>query len=100
MLVPLGCGSAGSNGRAAGTTHTAGGSVSLVAYSTPKPVMQKLIAKFRSTPPGRGVLFSQSYAPSGSQARAIAAGQPADAVFLSTGLDVDTLAAAGLVNKN
>src|ERR1700749_873658 len=74
--------------------------LNLVAYSTPKPVMQKLIAKWQQTHAGRGVSFAQSYGPSGSQARAVAAGQPADVAFLSTGLDVDTIADAGLVAKN
>lgn len=76
-----------------------GTTVNLVAYSTPKPIMQKLIARFGHTAAGKGVSFSQSYGPSGSQARAIVAGQPASIAFLSTGLDVDTLADAGLVSK-
>jgi sulfate/thiosulfate transport system substrate-binding protein len=46
------------------------------------------------------VSFSQSYGPSGSQARAIAAGQPTDVAFLSTGLDIDTVADAGIVSKS
>ena len=43
--------------------------------------------------------FTQSYGPSGAQAKAIAAGQPCDVAFLSTGLDMDTVADAGLVAK-
>jgi sulfate transport system substrate-binding protein len=81
-------------------TKKTGGSVNLVAYSTPKPVMAKLITRFLHQPAGQGVSFSQSYGPSGSQAKAIAAGQPADIAFLSTGLDVDTVVDAGLVSKN
>ena len=77
-----------------------GTTINLVAYSTPKPVMQKLITRFGQTSAGQGVSFSQSYGPSGSQARAIAAGQPASIAFLSTGLDIDTIADAGLVAKN
>jgi len=77
-----------------------GTNLSLVAYSTPKPVMQKLISRFGHTSAGQGVTFSQSYGPSGSQARAIAAGLPADVAFLSTGLDIDTIVDAGLVGKN
>jgi sulfate transport system substrate-binding protein len=79
--------------------HRTGTTLNLVAYSTPKPVMQKLILRFGHQPAGQGVSFTQSYGPSGSQARAIVAGQPADIAFLSTGLDVDTLVAAGLVSK-
>jgi sulfate/thiosulfate transport system substrate-binding protein len=77
-----------------------GTTVNLVAYSTPKPVVQKLISRFGQTAAGKGVSFSQSYGPSGSQARAIVAGQPASIAFLSTGLDIDTLADAGVVSKS
>ncbi|HET8752444.1 MAG TPA: sulfate ABC transporter substrate-binding protein [Gaiellaceae bacterium] len=84
----------------AAQARPAGTSISLVAYSTPKPVVQKLISRFGQTPAGRGVSFTQSYGPSGAQARAIAAGQPADIAFLSTGLDIDTLLDAGLVSKS
>jgi sulfate/thiosulfate transport system substrate-binding protein len=76
-----------------------GTTVNLVAYSTPKPVVQKLISRFGQTAAGKGVSFSQSYGPSGSQARAIVAGQPASIAFLSTGLDIDSLADAGIVSK-
>src|SRR5206468_10659994 len=62
-----------------------GSNLSLVAYSTPKPVMAKIITAFEQTPGGSGVGFSQSYGPSTNQAKAVAAGQPADLVFLSTG---------------
>jgi sulfate transport system substrate-binding protein len=95
LIIPVlfGCASSAAQARQTGTT------VNLVAYSTPKPVMQKLISRFGHRPEGRGVSFSQSYGSSGSQARAIVAGQPADIAFLSTGLDIDTLADAGLVSK-
>jgi sulfate/thiosulfate-binding protein len=75
-------------------------SLSLVAYSTPKPVMAKLIQAWQKTPDGSGVSFTQSYGPSTNQAKAVAAGQPADLVFLSTGDDVNLLVDAGLVNQN
>lgn len=74
--------------------------LNLVAYSTPKAVVAKLISRFQHQPAGQGVSFTQSYGPSGSQAKAIIAGQPADIAFLSTGLDVDSIADAGLVAKN
>jgi sulfate/thiosulfate-binding protein len=63
-------------------------------------VLAKLITRFEHQPPGQGVSFAQSYGPSGSQARAIVAGQPADIAFLSTGLDIDTVADAGVVAKS
>ncbi|HJQ49713.1 MAG TPA: sulfate ABC transporter substrate-binding protein [Gaiellaceae bacterium] len=96
LVIPVlfGCPSSAAQARQAGTT------LNLVAYSTPKPVMQKLISRFGHQPAGQGVSFTQSYGPSGAQARAIVAGQPADIAFLSTGLDIDTLVQAGLVAKS
>jgi sulfate transport system substrate-binding protein len=80
--------------------NTNGGSLSLVGYSTPKTVMGKIISLWQQTPGGKDVSFTTSYGPSGDQARAVAAGLKADIVFLSTGLDVNTLVDAGLVDKN
>jgi sulfate transport system substrate-binding protein len=96
LILPVlfGCASSAAEARQAGTT------LDLVAYSTPKPVMQKLISRFGHQPAGQGVSISPSYGPSGSQAKAIVAGQPADIAFLSTGLDIDTVADAGLVAKS
>jgi sulfate/thiosulfate transport system substrate-binding protein len=94
LPVVFGCASGAAQAKQAGTT------LNLVAYSTPKAVMADLISRFGHQPAGQGVSFTQSYGPSGSQARAIVAGQPADIAFLSTGLDVDTLVDAGLVAKN
>jgi sulfate transport system substrate-binding protein len=74
--------------------------LSLVAYSTPKTVMAKIISAFQQTPAGQGVTFTTSYGPSGDQAKAVAAGLKADLVFLSTGDDVNTLVKAGLVAPN
>src|SRR4051794_32992327 len=67
----------------AATTRSSGSSLGVVAYSTPKPVMAKIIQDFQATPAGQGVDVSQSYGASTSQAKAIAAGQPADIAFLS-----------------
>ncbi len=79
---------------------TAGTSLSLVAYSTPKTVMGKIIQAFQQTPAGQGVTFSQSYGASTDQARAVAQGLRADIVFLSTGDDVNLLVDQGLVDRN
>jgi sulfate transport system substrate-binding protein len=74
--------------------------LSLVAYSTPKPVMAKIISDFQSSQAGQGVSFNQSYGASTSQAKSVIAGLPADLVFLSTGDDVNLLVDAGLVDQN
>src|SRR5579862_221279 len=76
----------------------AGTTLNLVAYSTPKPVMAKIISDFSATPQGQGVSFTQSYGPSGDQAKAVIAGQPADVVFLSAGDDMNQLVDAGMVS--
>ena len=57
------------------------GSLSVVAYSTPKTVYGKIIQAWQQTADGKGVAFTQSYAASTDQAR-VAAGLKADLVFL------------------
>src|SRR4026208_291792 len=76
------------------------GSLSVVAYSTPKTVYGKIIQAWQQTADGKGVSFTQSYAASTAPARAVAAGLKADLVFLSTGDDVNILVDAGLIDKN
>jgi sulfate/thiosulfate-binding protein len=71
--------------------------LSLVAYSTPKDAYGKLIPAFQRTSAGKGVSFSQSYGASGDQARAVAAGLPADVVELSLAPDIGTLVQKGIV---
>jgi sulfate/thiosulfate transport system substrate-binding protein len=84
-------------GSAAGATR--GGSVALVAYSTPKDAYGQIISSFQKTSAGKGSSFSQSYGASGDQARAVAAGQSADIVALSLDPDINMLVGKGLVPK-
>jgi sulfate/thiosulfate transport system substrate-binding protein len=77
-----------------------GGSVDLVAYSTPKDAYGKIISAFQQTAAGNGVSFNQSYGASGDQARAVAAGQPADIAALSLDPDINLLVQKKLVPKN
>jgi sulfate/thiosulfate transport system substrate-binding protein len=74
--------------------------LNLIAYSTPKPVLSKIISDFEATPQGQSVSFTQSYGGSTTQVKAVVAGQPADILFLSTGDDVNLLVDAGIVNQN
>ena len=83
-------------GSAAGAGRNS--TLSLVAYSTPKTVMGKIIQAWQKTADGQGVSFNQSYGASTDQARAVAAGLKADIVFLSTGDDVNLLVDAGIVD--
>src|SRR6478736_3844947 len=73
--------------------------LSLIAYSTPKTVMGKIIQAWQKTGDGDGVSFSQSYGASTDQARAVANGLKADLVFLSTGTDVNLLVDSGIVDS-
>lgn len=65
--------------------------VNLVGFSTPKPAYDALAAGFAKTSQGKGVKFSASYGPSGSQSKAVAAGQQADYVAFSTEPDMTRL---------
>jgi sulfate/thiosulfate-binding protein len=77
-----------------------GGSVNLVAYSTPKAAYATIIPAFNGTAAGKDVSFAQSYGPSADQAQAVVNGLPADVVDLSLEPDMQTLVKAGLVSKN
>ena len=79
------------------TTDT---TLSLVGYAVPREALGAVIKAWQQTPDGKDVDFTQSYGASGDQARAVAAGLKADVVQLSTGLDVDLLVKAGLVDGN
>jgi sulfate/thiosulfate-binding protein len=85
-------------GSAPGATR--GGSVDLVAYSTPKDAYGKIIGAFGKTKAGKDVGFNQSYGASADQARAVVAGQSADIVALSLDPDVELLVRKGLVPRN
>jgi sulfate/thiosulfate transport system substrate-binding protein len=72
-------------------SSSGGGKLNLVAYSTPKEAYAALIPAFNKTTDGKGVSFTQSFGPSGDQARAVQAGLPADVVALSLAPDVNKL---------
>jgi sulfate transport system substrate-binding protein len=75
-----------------------GGSVDLVAYSTPEEAYTGALEPgFQATPDGEGVEFSNSFGSSGDQSRAVEAGQPADLVHFSLEPDMTRLVDAGLV---
>ncbi|HEX5029193.1 MAG TPA: extracellular solute-binding protein [Gaiellaceae bacterium] len=73
--------------------------LNLVAYSTPRPVLTKLISEYQKTPNGDGVTIRASYGPSSAQGQAVANGLPADGVILNTGNDMNDLADKGLISK-
>jgi sulfate/thiosulfate transport system substrate-binding protein len=74
--------------------------LALVAYSTPREVYAQLTQDFAATDSGAGVSFQESYAASGEQSRAVAAGLPADVVAFSLEPDVTRLVDEGLVDAS
>ena len=82
------------------TSTKEGGSISLVAYSTPKEAYGQLISAFQKTKAGQGVSFQQSYAGSTEQAQAVLNGLHADVVALSLEPDITTLVKAKLVKPS
>jgi sulfate transport system substrate-binding protein len=77
-----------------------GGTIDLVAYSTPESAFKKIEQSFKATDAGEGVEFRSSYGPSGDQSRAVESGQPADFVNFSLESDVTRLVDAGLVAED
>ncbi|HLM30610.1 MAG TPA: sulfate ABC transporter substrate-binding protein [Solirubrobacterales bacterium] len=78
-----------------------GGSIDLLAYSTPEEAYtDDLEPGFNSTPDGEGVEFSNSFGSSGDQSRAVEAGQPADVVHFSLEPDMTRLVDAGMVSED
>jgi sulfate/thiosulfate transport system substrate-binding protein len=96
LLVVLGVASCGGSSDSSGS----GGTLSLVAYSTPQEAYQEIIPAFKKTADGKEVGFKQSYGASGDQARAVEAGLNADVVALSLAPDVDKLVEAKKVAKD
>ena len=92
LLAALALSACGSSSSGGGGNH-----LTLVAYSTPQSVFEKLIPAFEATPAGKGVSFSQSYGPSGEQSRAVANGLHADVVNFSLEPDVERLVKSGMV---
>ncbi len=85
---------------ATASPKSAGGSLSLVAYSTPKPAYTVLIKAFQATPAGKHVTFTQTYGPSGTEATAVVEGLPATVVNFSLEPDMEKLVKAGLVSSS
>jgi sulfate transport system substrate-binding protein len=81
------------------SARSSSGTISLVAYSTPRDAYTQLIPAFQSTSAGNGTSFQQSYGASGEQARAVIAGLKADVVEFSLEPDMTSLVKAGLVAK-
>ena len=101
LLAAVGCGGQSSaSGESGGGGDGSGGKLTLVAYSTPEEAYKELIPAFNKTSEGKGVSFSQSYAASGEQSRAVEGGLPADVVEFSLEPDMTRLVDADLVDSS
>ena len=78
----------------AATAARQGTNLSVVGYSIPTSVFPKLEAAY-----GNGVTFSNSFAASEVQSKAVAAGLPADVVNFSITTDMDRLVQSKLVDR-
>jgi sulfate transport system substrate-binding protein len=91
LAFSIGAASCGGTDSEAGGDGS-GGSLTLVAYSTPQEAYEEIIPAFNETPEGEGVSFEQSYGASGDQRNAIISGLDADIAALSLEPDVTALA--------
>ncbi len=91
---------AGCGGQSTASSEEGDTTLTLVAYSTPREVYEQLTRDFAATPEGAGVSFDESYAASGEQSRAVAAGLPASVVAFSLEPDVTRLVDEGLVSAD
>jgi sulfate transport system substrate-binding protein len=91
----------GSNDQATAGGDGSGGSVDLVAYSTPETAYtETLEPDFNAENEGGEVGFANSFGASGEQSRAVEAGQPADFVHLPLEPDITRLVDAGIVAED
>ncbi|MGN6473429.1 MAG: sulfate ABC transporter substrate-binding protein [Mycobacteriales bacterium] len=98
MALTAACGSSSSGGSPTSTNAAStGGTINLVAFSTPQKAYDKLGPAFAATTAGAGSSVKGSYGPSGTQERQVEAGQAADVVEFSRASDMAKLVAAGLV---
>ncbi len=78
--------------------------LTLGAYTTPREVYGKAIIpafqRYWKQKTGQDVRFQESYLGSGAQARAIAGGFEADVAALSLEADIDSIARAGLIQRD
>lgn len=97
----LGLAACGGGDEPAGSGDSAGGTVNLIAYSTPQELYERtLIPGFQATPEGEGTKVTGSFGSSGDQSRAVEAGQPADLIHLALEPDMTRLVDDGIVAED
>lgn len=100
LFLVLLASSLGQEGMCDGTSRT----LTLGAYTAPREVYGKAIIpafqRYWKMKTGQDVRFQESYLGSGAQARAIVGGFEADVAALSLEADVDSIARAGLIQRD
>ncbi len=100
LALPLGvaaCGGSSDDGGGDGS----GGSIDLVAYSTPQTAYEEsIIPAFQETEEGADVDVSASFGSSGDQSRAVEGGAPADVVHLPLQPDITRIVESGQVAED
>jgi sulfate transport system substrate-binding protein len=91
VTAALTAGALGLSGCSTTTSPAKTTTVNLVGYSVVQPANDALEKAFAQTPAGKDVSFQASYGPSGSQSKAVLAGQPADYVVFSVAPDLQNL---------
>ncbi|MDX6586487.1 MAG: sulfate/thiosulfate transport system substrate-binding protein [Solirubrobacterales bacterium] len=100
LALPLGVAACGGSSDDSGGDGS-GGSIDLVAYSTPQTAYEEsIIPAFQETEEGADVEFSASFGSSGDQSRAVEAGQPADFVHLPLQPDITRIVESGQVAED
>jgi sulfate/thiosulfate-binding protein len=91
-LIAVACG-----GNSEGSSD-GGGTIDLVAYSTPQTLYEEEIEPaYQETSEGSGVDFTNSFGSSGDQSRAVESGLPADLIHLPLEPDMTRLVDAGIL---
>ena len=84
-----------------GSGGDGGGTIDLVAYSTPQTAYEESIEPaFAESSEGSGVDFQNSFGASGDQSRAVEAGLPADVIHLPIEPDMTRLVEAGILTED
>jgi sulfate transport system substrate-binding protein len=99
LALPFGAAACGGTSDASG--DGSGGSIDLVAYSTPQVAYEEdIIPAFQGTPEGEDVEVSASFGSSGDQSRAVEGGAPADVVHLPLEPDITRIVESGQVAED
>ena len=100
LALPLGVAACGGSSDDSGGDGS-GGSIDLVAYSTPQAAYEEgLIPAFNETEEGADVDVSASFGSSGDQSRAVEGGAPADVVHFALEPDMTRVVESGQVAED